>query len=192
MAENTLAQDRFDWRLLVLITIGALIVLVPITIYDDFAQFVFIIVITPIVSFVLLVIAILSAIHRKRWRGLSLISDLIPYCLISWVFLRSSAEVRAKGRWLLGSNKYKAEMLTQVAPENGELQHLEWDGFGFAGSETVVYLVLDPSGSLAQATKSRSAGKFDGIPCEVSLVQRLERNWYSVRFYTNSGWGVCS
>jgi hypothetical protein len=192
MEENSLVRDRFDWRLPLFITIGASIVLVPITVYDDFGQFLFIVLTTPIVSFVLLVMAIVAAIRMNRLRSLSILSALVAYCAVSWFLLRSSAEVRAEGRWLLWSKKYKAEMLTQVAPTNGELKHVEWDGFGWAGAETVVYLVFDPSDSLAHAAKSDSPGKFNGIPCEVPLVHRLERNWYSVRFYTNSGWGMCA
>jgi hypothetical protein len=62
------------------------------------------------------------------------------------------------------------------------------DGWGFAGSDTVVYVVFDPTNSLAGAAKSRAPGKFKGIPCEVSRVRRLESQWYSVVFYTDTDW----
>jgi len=59
---------------------------------------------------------------------------------------------------------------------------------GWAGQDTVVYVVFDPRDSLSQAAISHQPGKYDGIPCEVFLVRRLESHWYTVRFYTNSDW----
>jgi hypothetical protein len=38
---------------------------------------------------------------------------------------------------------------------------------------------------------NRQPGKFDGIPCEVRLVRRLESHWYDVLFYTDEYWGAC-
>jgi hypothetical protein len=54
-----------------------------------------------------------------------------------------------------------------------------------------VYLVVDPDDSLSTAAKTGAAGRFSGIPCEVSLVRRLESHYYSVRFYTDTDWGHC-
>jgi len=69
---------------------------------------------------------------------------------------------------------------------------MEWDGWGFAGSDTVVYLVYDPNDSLVPAVRSHSSGNFKGIPCEVWHVRRLESNWYSVVFYTETAWNSCT
>jgi len=111
---------------------------------------------------------------------------------VSWALIKNYAEVRSDARWFLWSKRYKAELLKQQNSTNGELRHVEWDGWGWAGMDTTVYLVFDPNNSLADAAKSHSPGKFNGIPCEVPLVHRLESNWYSVRFYTSSGWDQCS
>jgi hypothetical protein len=58
--------------------------------------------------------------------------------------------------------------------------------------DTEVYLVLDPSNSLSAATKSHVPGKFNGLPCEVVQVHRLESHWYFVVFYTEASWDNCS
>jgi hypothetical protein len=72
------------------------------------------------------------------------------------------------------------------------LKHVEWDGGGFVPrGNKLVYLVFDPADSLAYAAKTHAPGRFNGIPCEVPLVVRLERQWYSVRFYTEEEWGQC-
>ena len=70
---------------------------------------------------------------------------------------------------------------------------MEWDGWGFPGAgDTNVYLVFDPSDSLISASKSRSPGKYKGMPCEIYRVRRLESQWYSVVFYTDTDWDHCA
>jgi hypothetical protein len=86
---------------------------------------------------------------------------------LSWLIFRVSDDVRTTGRWLIRSDKYKAEILAQPNPANGELKHAEWDGWGFAGSgDTVVYLVFDPDESLATAAKSHSPGNLMAYPVQ--------------------------
>jgi hypothetical protein len=92
-------------------------------------------------------------------------------------------------RWLVWSRSYKAEVLAQPNSANEQLKHIEWDGWGWGGMDTTVYLVFDPTDSLSQAASSRQPGKYGGMPCEVFLVRRLERNWYTVWFYTSYDWG---
>jgi hypothetical protein len=75
---------------------------------------------------------------------------------------------------------------------NARLKHVEWDGWGFAGSDTVVYLVFDPDNSLASAARIGAPGKLHGIPCEVPHVRRLEHQWYTVLFYTDTDWDHCN
>ncbi len=66
---------------------------------------------------------------------------------------------------------------------------MEWEATGFAGvANENVYLVFDPSDSLSTA---HSPGKSGGIPCPFRLVRRLERQWYSVWFYTDEDWSEC-
>lgn len=94
------------------------------------------------------------------------------------------------GRWLFKGGKYKKQILAQPTSPLGDFKHIEWGGWGMVGQETTVYLVYDPVDNLAAATNK--PGKFEGIPCEVQSVRRLERNWYVATFYTNADWKNCS
>jgi hypothetical protein len=46
-------------------------------------------------------------------------------------------------KWFARSHDYKSEVLAQPS-SIGELRHIEWDGWGWAGQDTTVYLVFDP------------------------------------------------
>jgi hypothetical protein len=60
------------------------------------------------------------------------------------------------------------------------LKHIEWDGWGGTSGDWTVYVVFDPTDSLSTAASHGSSGKFDGIPCNLDEVRRLESDWYSV------------
>ena len=92
----------------------------------------------------------------------------------------------------MASRRYKSQMISQPAATIGELRHIEWDGWGWAGQDTTVYLVFDPDDSLSGAASSQRSGKFAGIPCEVVRIHRLESQWYRAEFYTNQRWGDCN
>jgi hypothetical protein len=92
---------------------------------------------------------------------------------------------------LLWSRDYKSKVLSQPLSSSGEFKHIEWDGWGWAGQDTTVYLVFDPTDSLSTAASTHQSRKFTGIPCEVPNVSRLESEWYTVTFYTNQEWGRC-
>jgi hypothetical protein len=98
-------------------------------------------------------------------------------------------ELRETAKWIASSRDYKSEVLARPA-STAELKHIEWDMSGFAGIfDNTVYLVFDPADTLSTAAQSRQAGKFDGIPCKVRLIRRLENHWYAVLFYTDEYWG---
>ena len=78
-------------------------------------------------------------------------------------------------------------------PPDGEFRHMKWDRWGFAGAVgTVGYLVNDPSNSLRASANSHTQGRFNGLPCAVPTVRRLESRWYAVVFYTDADWGHCN
>jgi hypothetical protein len=89
------------------------------------------------------------------------------------------------------SHNYKDTVLTQQSRANGEFRQLEWDGWGWGGQDTTVFMVFDPRDSLSSASAIHSTG-FDGIPCAVPEVNRLESQWYAVRFYTNQDGDRCN
>jgi len=116
---------------------------------------------------------------------LAVVSVLLTIILVS-------AAVRYDDvRWLFGAADYQRRVLAQPISQHGDLQHVEWGGWGIAGQETTVFLVYDPADNLATAKRDQS-GEYVGIPCEVPSVRALERNWYLVTFYTNADWTNCS
>ncbi len=66
-----------------------------------------------------------------------------------------------------------------------------WEGWGFAGSDTTVYLVFEVKNTLAAAARERISGKFGELPYEIYRVRRREDQWYTVQFYTETAWEYC-
>jgi hypothetical protein len=95
-------------------------------------------------------------------------------------------------RWLFKSREYKRRVMAQTPGSKAQLRHVEWDGWGWAGMDTTVYLVFDPDTALDHAATSGLPGKYPGVPCEVYRVRKLEDHWYTVQFYTESSWEHCS
>jgi hypothetical protein len=187
MVDKAAGESQFNWRLPLYAAVGALIVFLPFIIYAyDIGEVLYLYIGVPIVSLIFLVVFI----FKKR--RLAVFSMLVVYWAVTWVLFQNSFELRSAGRWLLWSKTYKAEVLAQPESPNGELRHIDWDGWGWGGNDTTVYLVYDPADSLSVTAKSHSSGKFDGIPCKVPRVRRLESYWYFVVFYTNTAWGRCN
>jgi hypothetical protein len=146
-----------------------------------------------LVSIALIICALTRGLRQKR---LTLLSTVVALWLtaIAMFLLVSKYDfaMRTTARWLIWSRAYKAEVLAQPRPTTGEFKHIEWDGWGFAPvGDTTVYLVFDPLDSLFAAAKGGHPGKFDGIPCAVPEVSRLEKNWYVATFYTDQDWNHC-
>jgi hypothetical protein len=177
-----------------------IIIFIPIAIsHPDTMFFVGIFLVIPalfVASIVLIVLFVRSVLGLGRVHPLSILATLailwvIPTSLIFYERKHPFA-LHETARWLAASNVYKDKVFAQ-AISNGEFRHIEWDGSGFAGvANETVYLVFDPSDTLSAAVKSHRAHKFDGIPCEVRSIQRLESHWYSVVFYTDQDWGHCN
>jgi hypothetical protein len=178
------------WNWSILIAAGALLVNVGVMgngSSNDLQEMLFAIVVCPIVALVVLALGFRATGRR---RAISL-SALVLYAIVSWCLFRYSYQLHSTARWMLRSGEYKSRVLAQLRREDGQLQHVEWDGWGFAGNDTVVYLVFDPSDSLSVAAQSGNSGKFPGMPCEVSRIQRLEPQWYTVIFFTGAEWDRC-
>jgi hypothetical protein len=137
-----------------------------------------------IVGLILLTAALLK-------RSLQPLFALTVFLVFSAVIVKKYSVVRDDCRWTVWSHTYKPKVLAQPDSATGELKHVEWDGWGFAGAgDTTVYLVFDPKDALSAAARSHQPGKFVGLPCEVPLVHELESHWYAVRFYTDESWGT--
>ncbi len=188
MIQGTPKEDRFKWQFSLYAAAGAFAIFLPLIMWSaDFGEILYLF-IAACISVVLLIFVIV----RSGRRRLSILSMLVIFSAVSWVLVKNNFEVRSEGRWITKSKVYKADVLAQPSSKDGALKHMEWDGWGFAGSDTVACLVFDPNDTLAAEIKSHSSGKFNGIPCDVYRVRRLEQRWYSVLFYTDTDWDHCS
>lgn len=132
---------------------------------------------------------LVRALAKKgRQRLLAFLACAI-YVLVPVLVLTHYSLARDHIRWFLLSEGYKAKVLAQPAPANEELKHAEWDGWGFAGMDTTVFLVFDPTDSLAEALGAQPPVKARGLPCDVVHIRRLDPQWYAVLFYTDTYWG---
>jgi hypothetical protein len=181
------AREPFNWRLPVYTALAT----IALGLLDTFGESDGVLYLLPVVvvSLFLLLFLLFAAIGRKSSFCLAILSMLGVFWIFSLALFMNHYAIRNNMRWLLGSRRYKAEVLAQSTPPNGDLKHVEWDGWGFPGAgNTYVYLVFDPTDSLAAAAKKHEPGKFDGIPCKVLRVSRLEGRLYAVLFYTGQAW----
>jgi hypothetical protein len=187
MVDSDSATKSFNWQLPLYTALATFAIgfLDALTESDGILYFL----LAVLLSALLFIFLLSAAVAKKRRLCLSVLSVLVVYSILSFALFKCHYVIRNAARWSLWSRRYKAEVLAQPAPANGELKHIEWDGWGFAGAETNVYLVFDPTDILAAAAKSHRPGKFDGIPCTVQLVSRMQSRWYAVLFYTDEGWG---
>ncbi|HXN98106.1 MAG TPA: hypothetical protein VN881_03480 [Candidatus Acidoferrales bacterium] len=191
MAEKTTEGDEFNWRLPIAALLGTPLMFLIVAISQS-ESLVYLFFVVPIISIVLIVSAVYSAIARKKRRCVPILTMLAIFWVLSVPLFKNYLAIRSSGRWLIWSGDYKAKVTAQPIPANGNVKHLNWDGWGWGGENTEVYLVFDPSDSLSDAARSHRPGKFGGLPCKVDRVFRLERNWYATQFYTGTDWDHCN
>jgi len=198
--ENTAEARRRRWRLPLYSAIIAFVIFVPIAISNpDTFLFSSIFLVAPtliIFSLILIVLLMRAAFGLGRHLALPILATLaIVWAIPVFSFFYNSAhpfELHETVRWFAWSHEYKHEVLAQRASANGDLKYIEWDATGYAGvANETVYLVFDPTDALSAAAKSHQPGKFNGIPCKVFWVRRLENYWYAVLFYTDQTWNEC-
>jgi hypothetical protein len=186
MNEQQAEQEQFNWRLPLYAAVGASIVLLSLFVYSPNGGLLYILLIALIICIACLILLVASAVRKRRRRCLSMLLTLVTFLFVSGLLLENAGSLRPWLRWLLWSHRFKAELLAQPTPANGELKHVEWGGWGGAPvGDWTAYVVFDPGDSLSAAAKSRSSGKFSGIPCSVDVVRRLEDHWYSVTMGMN-------
>lgn len=179
----------WNWKLPLIGALAALAICLPQVISgNELGPFLLSALVTLVIGIVLLV-AFLRTVRCQPLAALSMGVLFAISLAISW---KTAGDIRRTGRWFLEAKEYKAEVLAQPTPPPNELKHVEWEGWGFAGAgDTVVYLVHDPTDALAAASSTHAPGKYSGLPCTVYGVHRLEKNWYTVQFYTDTDWTHC-
>ena len=181
---------RYGWRLAGVLT-ASLVLMALALAFAEFDMAAPLCAAMALITGVLLIIFAVANTVRRRWVTLS---ALAVYLLLSAFLLTHLWVSRNHLRWLLLSRSYEANVLATPAPRYGEFKHVVWDGWGFAGQDTDVYLVFDPTNALAGTLGANAPVRASGLPCRVQQVTRLESQWYAVLFYTDEMWihGVCT
>jgi len=181
-------EEVVNWRLPLLVAACTAVGSLSLIVYSPYSGFLYLFFIAPIVSLTFVVLLVVAVVRKRSLRFVVLFLALLAFLGLSAALFTNQNTVRDYARWRLGSHRLKAEVLAQPNPVNGELRHMEWEATGFAGvANNTAYLVFDPTDLLA----AHSEGEFAGLPCKVPSVVRLERHWYSVRFYTDEVWDGC-
>jgi hypothetical protein len=186
LPESKLRQIFRPW-LWFAAAVAAFAIFTPVAVFGSaFAVLVYLYLFLPLGLSVGLIIGLVLA---KR-HALSILAATVVFCTVTWLLFQNADAVKNTARWHLYRQSYQQRVLAEPQ-KPGQLKHVEWDGWGLADSETTVYLVYDPSNSLAEAARTHAAGKFAGIPCPVPSVRRLASEWYAVEFYTGQSWNAC-
>lgn len=169
---------------------GFLVLSITLIVWSPYAVFPLLFIVIPTVCLALLIVILIASVRKRKRLQLSAAIAFAAVIVISFAVLRLSDPIRESLRWFLWSNSFKAQLKASSDSKPGQLKHMEWEATGFGGvANNTIYLVFDPTDVLAPAAQNGSPGKFTGLPCEVLKVRRLERQWYSVRFYTDEAWG---
>jgi hypothetical protein len=153
VTEAIVNHERFNWKLPLLATVAATIVMLGLFLYGDQPPLTYIFLIVPIACLSCLfcfVPFVIGTLRKRPTRDLSMLFAVVVFALVSRALLKTQDVVRPWLRWLLWSQRLKAEVLAQPTPANGELKHIEWDSSGGTPvGDWTAYIVFDPTDSLA-------------------------------------------
>jgi hypothetical protein len=181
-------KDHFAWCFPLCVAGSGALTLFPLTVSSSDLSVIFYALTT--VPLVCLFFLIPSFKYRGKQR-VAAVSAFSAFLIFTAILNTHFVDIRDAVRWSVHGRAFRAEVLAQSDLTGASLRHVEWEGWGFAGSDTTVYLVFDPTDTLAAAAKKRSSGKFGDVPCEVFRIRQREKEWYTVQFYTNTDWEYC-
>lgn len=182
-------RNQLSWRMAAYAASAAVLVFLPLLMIPT-TDVVYLFVIVPCLALTGICVLIYAAIRKE----LPIAVMVATFWTVSALLFVYNIQIRTYTRWLLWSGQYKNKVLAQPALVNGELKHIEWDGWGWGGQDFSVFLVFDPADSLSGPAKSGQWGKLNGIPCGVSSVRRMDSHWYIVSFdgyIDQSSWNSC-
>ena len=188
-SDSASQRNQLDWRMPIYAALAAVLVFLPLVIRSN-TDVLYIFVIVPGLVLIGSCVLIYAAIRKK----LPIAVMVATFCAVSALVFLCNLQMRTFTRWFLWSGQYKNKVLAETTPVNGDLKHIEWDGWGWGGQDFSVFLVFDPTDSLSGPAQNNHSGKLNGIPCEVSGVRRMESHWYIVffDFYVDqSSWDSC-
>lgn len=170
--------------------IGSAVSLLALAVVGDFG-IMLLSLLASILATAFVVIVVATGIFRnRRYFNFTSVSALVAFVAAVALIVPNQYRLRPTLTWFAWSRQYKGEVLARPA-SMGELQHIEWDGDGWGSGATgdwMGYVVFDPSDSLSRAASTHNASMYQGIPCRVVRVCRLEKHWYSVVLDMNQFW----
>jgi hypothetical protein len=173
------------WRFPMLSAIAALVSYIPLLYAKSFdlesIGYLFILVLLTIVFGIGI---LLRRILLKRWVNLTSIFTVLAFLGVSTGMFFSTEHLRPWARWLVASGRYTSLVLQQEPDRQTGLRFVEWDAWGWAGMDTSVELVYDPTDTLDREIKHNPKGRFADVAEKTAFVQRLGRGWYSLTLYT--------
>lgn len=175
----------YDWRLTICLLASLLLTILSLAFAQADLSFVLCVGIALLSAIALLVSAVLNT-GRQR---VALFFASAAYLFVQTLLVTHHMLARDHVRWGLLSGIYRPKVMAQPVSASQQFRHVEWDGWGFAGMDTTVFLVFDPADSLAKMLAARPPVKAAGLPCEVVRIRRLASQWYAVLFYTDTYWG---
>jgi hypothetical protein len=187
--DSTRERDQLGWRMSMYAALAAVLVFLPLLISSN-TDALYLFAIVPGLVVIGICVLIYAVIRKK----LPLAVMVATFCAVSAVAFLYNFQIRTFTRWFLWSDQYENKVLAEPTARNGELKHIEWDGWGWGGQDFSVFLVFDPTDSLSGPAQNNQSGKLDGIPCEVSGVRRMDSHWYIVFFdvyVDQSSWDSC-
>ncbi len=138
-----------------------------------------------LLTIVFIIGILVRRVFLKRWiNHASLLTVLFFLGISIWMFF-STEYLRPWARWLIASGRYTNLVLQQKPDPQTGIRYVEWDAWGWAGMDTSVELVYDPTDTLAHEIKYNPKGHFAEIAEKTNSVQQLGRGWYSLTLYTD-------
>lgn len=84
------------------------------------------------------VTGICALIYAAIRKNLPIAVTVATFWTVSALLFVFKIQVRSYTRWFLWSGRYKNKVLAQPASVNGELKHIEWDGWGWGGQDFIM------------------------------------------------------
>jgi hypothetical protein len=180
---------RRPWFLVVLAGLASILCYSPFLFlkYFDFES-IFYLLFLAFAFFVFLIVVAARGVITKRWVDLKIFLAVMVFLATSFLMFLATDHLRPWARWLTGARHYKQEVQLLPADPRTGIRLMEWDGWGFAGSDTSVILMYEPTDTLGEALRKHTPGRFAEFAKHVWSYERLERCWNSVTFYTNDAW----
>ena len=139
MSEEPTIDDRFRWWFPMCAAGCIVAATLPLTVSSsDLAVVLYVFVAAPTVTFCLL----RTAYPRRGYQRLASLSTFAVFLIFTAVLFTHFLDIRYSIRWFVFGRHFKAEVMSQPRPAEGQLRHIDWEGWGFAGAgDTTVYLV---------------------------------------------------